>query len=583
MKRNFLIKTITLVLFCALMTLGIWLTGNKALWNDELYSQVYGIEKLSYGQIIAGKIPEGNNSPLFYVLQKAVCDVTHFQLPFVWKNEWAVADAQGQLILRLFPNFFMSLALAAIFYVFAVEYSLIVGIYAFVTALTTELVWAYWAEARPYGLWYCLSAFQALYFFRFVRAAKNDDLKTKAHSWRILSIVHVLLSLTAVFGTVQAFIVSMILFVLYQRKLMPYVLMLFVPLLFGFYYFLNAPHYVFGLPPDPMLLIFENISQGRILLICFSVLFALIYSVWRKDIKDAEVIVRYGSFLVLLIVAAFGIMLCLTSTAQEGWDPFTVSSRYFIFLAPVGAVAAAVFPVEVLKMLRIDRRVSMVILIVLSLVVFAMLFTKDAAFKKLIVENPITLNLQDQRDKVKNKAMMITINHYRPDMTKWKDFIVEGKTPDKSFLNDSLRYYDMIGSYVPGIAEPQYMAGLCHALLGDVPAALAAQEKAAILEPRFFWGWYNLGILYYRQGEFAKSSQSFRKALTVPPQAAVKIMTGSMIYEEVIRGMGPAQSIAATHLQQGYRNAALMLEASVKRLRGQPAGVSQEQMSLKLF
>jgi hypothetical protein len=569
----------SILLFVALFVLGMRLSQNKMLWNDELYSQVNSIEKLSYAEILQGKITEGNNSPLFYILQKVVCNVTGYKLPFVWKGEWGIAEPNGQVILRLLPNFFMSLAAVAIFYVFAVEYSLLAGIYACWVALTTEMCWAYWAEARPYALWYCLTMFQALYFLRLILSRSPVLNKTdRANNWRGLGVVNCLLSLTAVFGAVQAFIVAMVLFGFYERKLSRYVWLLFVPLFFGFFYFLSAPHYVFGLPPHAGSLIFQNITDERLILIVLCGVFAVLY---RK--QSTAVILRFGVMAVLMLVAAMAIMVCMRCTAQQGWQPFVVSSRYFIFLAPIGAVTVVVFTLEALIMLGQKRWVTVGIVAVLLFGSILMIKKNYPQLATFFSENPLIVNLQDQQQKVKNKAMMVTINHYRPDMAPWKDFLVDGKSLDKRFLDDSVQYYEIINGYVPGIAEPNYMLGLCHSLSGDVPLALAAYEKAALIEPRFFWSWYNVGILYYQQGEFTKSVQAFRKALTIAPQDTVNIMGASKIYEEVIRGIGPAQEIIGSHLQQGYRSAAQMLEAGIRRSRGQPAGISEGEIRTKLF
>jgi hypothetical protein len=375
----------------------------------------------------------------------------------------------------------------------------------------------------------------------------------------------------------------MVLYIFYKRQLAQHALLLFVPLFLGFFYFLRAPHYVFGLPADWWSLIFENVPLERIIIIAACGLWAA-YCFWGKQRQESLMIWRFAAVVVLMFASALAIMQCLTWTGQEGWKPFTVSSRYFIFLAPVGAVAAAVFPLEVLKMFRVERRTAMLVVGILLLFSLVVVFKKNGTpIRGFLADNPLSLNIAAQREKVKNKAMMITINHYRPDLALWKEFIVDGKPPDKSFLKDSVQYYQTIGTYVPQIAEPQHMLGLCYALLGDIPAALAAQEKAAVMEPRFFWSWYNLGVLYYRQGEFAKSGQAFRKALTVTPQATVKIMGASKIYEEVLRAMGPERSVAGTHLQQGYRDAVRMMEASIRRLRGQPAGIEEQDVQLKVF
>ena len=353
MKKHLLAKTVALVLFCGLFVFGVRVAQGKWLWNDEIYSQIHSVEQLSYGDILRGRVTEGNNSPLFYILQKGICDLTNYELPFVWKGEWAVADPQSQVLLRLLPNFFMSLTITMIFYVFALEYSLLAGIYAFFIAMSTEIMFAYWAEARPYALWGCLSAFQAVYFFRLVRA--SGDEAGRGRHWRTLGIIHVLLSLTAVFGTVQAFIVSMVMFAFYRRKLSQYILLLFVPLLFGFFYFFHAQHYVFGLPPKPAILIYENIPVDRLILMYLSGIVALGYFLWKRQLQTIDVIWRYGTLGVLMLAASLGIMTCFAFTADPGWKPFMISSRYFIFLAPLGIVTAAVLSLEVFKLCSASR------------------------------------------------------------------------------------------------------------------------------------------------------------------------------------------------------------------------------------
>lgn len=366
MKKYFVLQIFAVILFIFLFAFGIRLAQGKALWNDELYSQVYVVEKLSYSQILAGHVSEGNNSPLFYVLQKVICDVTQYTVPFVWNGEWSIAEPRGQVILRIMPNLFMSLALAAIFYIFATQYSFLAGIYAFLTAIFTLTVWQYWAEARPYAAWCCLTTFQALYFLKFVLAAKANQKDALVRNWRNLSIVHILLSLTAVFGAVQAFIVSILLYTLYEKALIKYLMMLFVPLLFGFFYFLHAPHYVFGLPSNVMLLILENIPADRLLLIVVCVISAIGFCVWQKNHREGFVVARYAALATLMIVAALGIMMCLSLTADAGWQPFVVSSRYFIFLAPVGIVSVVVFSLELLKMFHLNRWMTVNLIIVLS-------------------------------------------------------------------------------------------------------------------------------------------------------------------------------------------------------------------------
>lgn len=201
----------------------------------------------------------------------------------------------------------------------------------------------------------------------------------------------------------------------------------------------------------------------------------------------------------------------------------------------------------------------------------------------MVEANPLMRGLIVQREQVKHKAMMITINHYRPDLSQWKVFLGDHIVPDQRFLNDSVQYYQTISDYVPDIAETQHLLGACHYLLGYAPEALISQQKAVILEPRFFWAWYNLGLMYYQQGDFSQSARAFEYALRASPVETMRIVRSSKIFVEILRSAQAAESLMAGQLENGYRNAARLLEASVQRLRGQTVNIPESELRIKLF
>lgn len=203
--------------------------------------------------------------------------------------------------------------------------------------------------------------------------------------------------------------------------------------------------------------------------------------------------------------------------------------------------------------------------------------------RSLLTKNVLWHSLQVEQQKVKNKAMLITINHYRPDLSLWKGFFVQNTLPEKSFLNESVKYYETISDYFPQMAQAEHMLGLCYYFLGETQKALIAQQKAVALEPQYFWAWYDLGLMYYRQGEFVKSAESFRRALNVSPTATVKIIESSRIFSEILRSVALADVVSAQSLEQGYADAARLLKASVSRLQGQRVGFNDDQVRFKVF
>lgn len=203
--------------------------------------------------------------------------------------------------------------------------------------------------------------------------------------------------------------------------------------------------------------------------------------------------------------------------------------------------------------------------------------------KRFLAENPVSKSLKIEQGKVKKKAMMITINHFRPDLGLWKEFLDKGTVPDKVFLRDSLRYYQAISDYAPQMSEAYHLSGVCHYLLGEKEAAIANQQKAVSLEPYFFWAWYDLGLMYYREDQFAQSAKAFRGALNAPPVVTSKSLRSSRIFVEIIRSVNDPEILNPQRTLAGYRDAARMLEASVKRLAGQASGIDEEQIPLKIF
>src|SRR3989338_7702020 len=138
--NNKILVSLTVCLGLGLFFIGIFLSQRKSLWNDELYTQTISVERPSYRDIVEGHLGEGNNFPLFYLIQKAVCDLAGYRLGDKWHNEWQLSEPRGQVTLRISSNFFMSLSLAALFYFFSNTFSIGVGIYALLVALSSSMV-----------------------------------------------------------------------------------------------------------------------------------------------------------------------------------------------------------------------------------------------------------------------------------------------------------------------------------------------------------------------------------------------------------------------------------------------------------
>ena len=358
------LHTVTRFLILFLFIGGLFLAYHKTLWNDETYSQLSSVENTSVSDVISGQVKEGNNSPLFYLLQKGVSAFFGYRTPSLWHEGtqfWTTNWPGDKIILRIVPVSAMTLSIAAIFYYFARFYSFWVGALSLFLSLSTTVFWQFWAEARHYPLWFFLTTMELLLFL-YLSTRKTTGLhlcrvkKSAAGIWNGLIIVHLLLSLTVIFSLAQIVIVSALLYFFVERRWQKYVLLTAFPVAFCLIYYALAPKYDFWLMFSYEQYIRAGISRDRLYIVYLFTAFLALYGIQIKakarQFLRHDVLERGIPFLWLtggmiaatcLIIFAFQCMACPSSQG------FPVTTRYFINLAPVGIIAATLFAVLVIK------------------------------------------------------------------------------------------------------------------------------------------------------------------------------------------------------------------------------------------
>ncbi len=354
MKRYWITIAFVLTFLAVLMVIGLSLASIRPLWNDEIYTTLSSVEGMSYGDILLGKVKEGNNCPLFYLLQKHIVDRAEYHPPSLWYKGtayWDGRDKKSQILLRLNPVFFMSLAIVIICRFFLKRYSILGAIYSLFLTLSSYMVWAYWAEARPYALWFFLTTAQILFALSFWQSNQR-----KAHFPVALSAIHILLALTSVFGVIQAVIVSALLWQSGFRRRGPYFFLWILPVLIGMFYYFQAPHYAFWFSLSPEQLFREAYSRSRVYIF---LIFVLLYALgWlQRHFLQKEIIplwpVKQEKFLLWLtlnmILFAVLVLAILKGQATSDHTGFAVSSRYFIFLTPFSIIATGIFTISLYR------------------------------------------------------------------------------------------------------------------------------------------------------------------------------------------------------------------------------------------
>jgi uncharacterized membrane protein len=365
MNQRYLVWT-SFLLFLVLAAGGYTLANHKRVWNDEIYTQV-GLEQASYGRIIRGKLEEGNNPPLYYVIQKAVSQLVGYRSPPTWHttlSDWKINHPPSRLALRITPVIYMSLAITLIFYHFSRFYSLGTGLYSLFISFSSVMVWRYWAEARPYSLWVLLTTAQSLLFLTILRNKNSPRLLV----WLI--VVNFLLSLTAVFSITQIVAVSLLYWLWVRKDVKSCFWLGMLPCLICLYYYIQAPKYHFWFEATPGQLIRDCFSRERFYLLYIFLFYLVVYGIQRRTqrfhlyqngtIMEA---LPYFSFAVLMLFAVGAILLIFKLQASEPGHGFPVSNRYFITLTPISIIAATLLTHNLLASFQ-DKLWMQVILVV---------------------------------------------------------------------------------------------------------------------------------------------------------------------------------------------------------------------------
>jgi hypothetical protein len=342
------IATILVLLLC--LMIGFWLASIKPIWNDELYTQINTIDTKSYGDILFLRFEEGNSSPLFYLTQKGICDLLRFRFPQEWNGEWEIQDLRSQLIMRIQPNLCMSLGLALLFGFFASGYSFASAVYALLIALSSFMVWAYWAESRPYALWFLLSMAQSLVFLLMLKQGRSNN-----SLWRILAVTHLLLALSVIFGVIQIVIVSVLLWISGEKNWKRHLLMTMIPAVICLFYYGVSPHYKFHFTDTPFEVIGASLPKDRLAILTVYAIFVLFYFLqkkmrWMKIFSDGAIL-EGAPYLVcsFLMLAAAGIVVFLFKRSETPGQGFMISNRYFMYLAPVGILAVSLSSLSMVR------------------------------------------------------------------------------------------------------------------------------------------------------------------------------------------------------------------------------------------
>lgn len=308
-------------LFLVLFAAGVFLSEHKLLWRDELFTQHSVTDSHSYFDILTSRTPEGNKNPLFYIVQKAVCDVFSYRMPAAYAKELgSTRDIPSQVIMRLPSDLYMSLALALIFYFFTRFFSVFAGLFALSVALVSPMVWMYWVEARPYPLWFLLTTVQLLLLCCTFISPKTKTVNK-------LFLTHILLALTSSASIFQITIAFLILWRKgrYNKKQLALIWVLPTAMAWSYYFIgmiFKIKTYMFYSN------LFDTVMPERLFVY-------LVYALISRGLPEKYKKISWNTYFLpvffLFFASAFSLLYIDLFTKNSNFGFF---SRYLIYLTP---------------------------------------------------------------------------------------------------------------------------------------------------------------------------------------------------------------------------------------------------------
>jgi len=196
---------------------------------------------------------------------------------------------------------------------------------------------------------------------------------------------------------------------------------------------------------------------------------------------------------------------------------------------------------------------------------------------------PATFLLQE-RHKSQAKTRATTLNLIKPS---FEDFVAYRIAHGQAGISRSyLSYYEKLTEYMPQKSEAHAMLGFCYYHARRNEEAVVSFHRAIQLDPDYFWTLYNLGVIYFNQGQYQQAAGMFKRALSLKREVTLKAIFASKIYGEIILSAKNFDYTIEKNLQVGYQDAYRLLIFSEDQMKGTkhvPSLTERNQVPIQFF
>lgn len=223
-----------------------------------------------------------------------------------------------------------------------------------------------------------------------------------------------------------------------------------------------------------------------------------------------------------------------------------------------------------IQSLPIFKKDPMLTISVFGAVIFVGWFCLDpGGFKTIWGKNPLVVEMIKEHDQTEQKSKLASVSIYYPYLPYFAGIVAGMEIPRKEWMDGYYlgrpyifsQYYGKAVEMFPANDAGHFLLGYCEYYSGDINSARGQFEESLKINPYFFWSYYNLGVIYFQQGDFFKSAEALNKGLSVKKESTLEILRQGAFYGQIWQYIANPQQIAARDLDEGQEDAALLLAA----------------------
>jgi len=133
-----------------------------------------------------------------------------------------------------------------------------------------------------------------------------------------------------------------------------------------------------------------------------------------------------------------------------------------------------------------------------------------------------------------NNAIPQVMSRLTPPMDYFAEFVDKEEPYDAFKLMNCVNYHKAVTQFF-GFqkAEGFGMLGFCYERLGRQSQAIESYQQSIAVNADYFWPYYDLGVIAYRQGQYAKAGDYFKRAIEQNPIKTIFLLSRSKVYSDV--------------------------------------------------